>query len=99
MKPSACLINIGRGAVVDEPALVRALQDRTITSAALDVFETEPLPTDNPLWDMPNVIVTSHCMSQSELENDRLTDLFCGNLSQYLRGDPLLNVVDKARGY
>lgn len=99
MKPSACLINIGRGAVVDEPALVRALQDRTITSAALDVFETEPLPTDNPLWDMPNVIVTSHCMSQSELENDRLTDLFCRNLSQYLRGDPLRNVVDKARGY
>lgn len=99
MRPSACLINIGRGTVVDEPALVRALQERTITSAALDVFETEPLPTDSLLWDMPNVIVTSHCMSQSEFENDRLTDLFCRNLNQYLRGDPLLNVVDKARGY
>lgn len=99
MKPTAILINVARGAIVDEAALIGALRAGRIGGAALDVFEREPLPPDSPLWDMPNVLVTSHTMANSQQENDRLTSLFCENLRRYLDGRPLLNAVDKRRGY
>jgi phosphoglycerate dehydrogenase-like enzyme len=99
MKPGAVLINIGRGQLVDEPALIDALRSGRLGGAALDVFATEPLPQDSPLWDLPNVLVTPHSMSTALDENERLVDLFCDNLRRYLAGQPLRNVFDAARGY
>jgi phosphoglycerate dehydrogenase-like enzyme len=99
MKPGAVLINIARGRVVDESALVRALQSGHLGGAALDVFAVEPLPAESPLWDMPNVLVTPHSMSTALDENERLIDLFSDNLRRYLAGQPLRNVFDRARGY
>jgi phosphoglycerate dehydrogenase-like enzyme len=95
----ALLINVARGAVVDEPAMIAALRDGHLRGAALDVFAKEPLPPDSPLWDMPNVIVSPHSASTVDTENAKLTDLFCENLGRYLRGDPLLNVFDRERFY
>jgi len=95
----AILINIGRGAVVDEPALIEALQSGHLGGAALDVFAEEPLPQDSQLWDMPNVLVSPHSGSTSDRENGRLTDLFCENLRRFLAGEPLLNVLDTERLY
>lgn len=94
MKPSAVLINIARGALVDEDALIAALRDGRLGGAALDVFRTEPLPQESPLWDMPNVIVSPHSASTVRQENARITELFCENLRRYLDGRPLLNVLD-----
>lgn len=99
MKPSAYLINISRGAVVDEEALVVALREGWIAGAGLDVFAREPLPADSELWELPNAIVTSHIAGLSELYNQRLVDLFCDNLQRYLAGQPLRNVVDKMLAY
>jgi phosphoglycerate dehydrogenase-like enzyme len=99
MKPGAVLINIARGSVVDELALIEALQSGHLRGAALDVFASEPLPAQSPLWDMPNVLVTPHSMSTATDENERLTTLFCDNLRRYLSGQPLFNVIDKVRGY
>jgi phosphoglycerate dehydrogenase-like enzyme len=99
MKPGAYLINIARGAVVDEEALIAALQRGHLGGAALDVFATEPLPTSSPLWDMPNVLVSPHSASTSDRENARITDLFCENLRRYLAGEPLCNVLDVERLY
>ena len=99
LKPSAVLINIARGTIIDEPALIDALQGGRLAGAALDVFAREPLPPDSPLWDMPNVLVTPHSMSTARDENERLVDLFCDNLRRYINNEPLRNVVDKARGY
>jgi len=99
MRPGAVLINLARGPVVDEQALVAALRSGHLAGAALDVFTEEPLPTDSPFWDMPNVLVTPHSMSTVPEENQRLVDLFCDNLRRYLAGEYLLNVVDKMRGY
>ncbi|GAC1638266.1 MAG: D-2-hydroxyacid dehydrogenase [Herpetosiphon sp.] len=90
----AILINIGRGATVDEAALIDALRTGHIGAAALDVFSEEPLAAESPLWDMPNVLVSPHSASTSERENERLTDLFCDNLHRYLRNEPLLNVLN-----
>ena len=90
----AVLINIGRGALVDEPALIAALQSGQLGGAALDVFATEPLPQDSPLWDMPNVLISPHSGSTSDRENERLTELFCENLRRWLAGEPLLNVLN-----
>jgi glyoxylate/hydroxypyruvate reductase A len=87
-------INIGRGATVDEPALVAALQSGQLGGAALDVFAEEPLPAGSPLWGMPNVLISPHSGSTSDRENARLTELFCENLRRYLAGQPLLNVLD-----
>lgn len=95
MKPSAVLINIARGVVVDEPALIDALQQRTIAGAALDVFATEPLPPDNPLWDLPNVLISPHSASTTENENAKLTELFITNLERYLAGAPMENVLNR----
>jgi phosphoglycerate dehydrogenase-like enzyme len=99
MRPAAVLINIARGAIVDEAALIDALRSGRLRGAALDVFQREPLPTESPLWDMPNVLITPHSMSTASDENERLVDLFCANLRRYLDGGDLLNVVDKVRGY
>lgn len=99
MKPSAYLINIARGAIVDEAALVEALRTGKIAGAALDVFEKEPLPPESPLWDLPNVILTPHVSAATPRYNDRATALFAENLRRYLEGKELLNVVDKTLGY
>ena len=99
MKPTAVFINIGRGALVDEDALVRALQEKRLAGAALDVFRAEPPPQDSPLWEMPNVIVSPHSASTVTQENTRITELFCDNLRRYLAGQPLRNVLDTTKLY
>lgn len=99
MKPTALFINIGRGPIVQEAALVRALRERWIAGAALDVFDQEPLPSDSPFYDFENVIITPHVSGASPRYMDRAVPLFCENLAHYLRGEPLRNVVDKQRGY
>jgi phosphoglycerate dehydrogenase-like enzyme len=99
MKPAAVLINISRGAVIDEAALVRALKDGWIGGAALDVFEREPLPEDSELWGMENVIVSPHISGGTEFYFQRAVPIFCENLRRYLDGRPLMNVVDPERGY
>jgi phosphoglycerate dehydrogenase-like enzyme len=96
MKPEAYFVNVGRGTVVDEGALVEALQRGDLSGAALDVFEVEPLPEESPLWELPNVIVSPHATDMvPSIINRRQTDLFCENLRRYLDGEPLINVLDK----
>jgi glyoxylate/hydroxypyruvate reductase A len=95
----AVLINIARGSVVDQPALIDALRSGHLSGAALDVFEAEPLPPDDPLWSMPNVIVSPHSASTADSENWKLTRLFCNNLRRFLAGESLLNVLDTERLY
>jgi phosphoglycerate dehydrogenase-like enzyme len=99
MKPGAVLINIARGQLVDEAALIDALRSGRLGGAALDVFATEPLPADSPLWAMSNVLVTPHSMSTALEENEVLVELFCDNLRRYLAGQALRNVFDRERGY
>ncbi len=99
MKPTASLINIARGAVVDQAALIAALRDGTIASAALDVFDPEPLAAESPLWDMPNVIVTPHMSGAVEGYGTRATDYFVRNLRRYAAGESLENVVDPVLAY
>jgi len=99
MKSSAYLINIGRGGIVDEAALVRALDEHWIAGAGLDVFATEPLPADSRLWELPNVIFSPHIAGSMEDYATQATELFLENLKRYLDGKKLLNVVDKKRGY
>jgi phosphoglycerate dehydrogenase-like enzyme len=99
MKPSAFLITVGRGGVVDQGALVTALQEKRIAGAALDVFAEEPLPTSSPLWKMSNVLVSPHVGGMSVHYNQRAIALFIENLKRYLTGAPLLNRYDIARGY
>jgi glyoxylate/hydroxypyruvate reductase len=95
----AALINIGRGALVDEPALVNALRTGHIGGAALDVFAEEPLPSDSSLWTLPNVLISPHSASNTDRENGRITDLFCDNLRRFLAGEPLRNVLDPVAMY
>jgi phosphoglycerate dehydrogenase-like enzyme len=99
MRPSARFINVGRGSTVDQPALVDALREGRIAGAALDVFEEEPLPPDDPLWDLPNAIVSPHVSGDFAGWREALVELFVENLELYLTGRPLKNVVDKERGY
>jgi len=99
MKPTACIFNIGRGALIDEAALVRALQEGRLAGAGLDVFEKEPLPPESPLYRMENVIVTPHSAGRSPANGAKLVSLFCRNLRRYLARKPLLNLVDKDAGY
>jgi phosphoglycerate dehydrogenase-like enzyme len=99
MKRDAVLINISRGALVDEAALVEALRGGTIRGAGLDVFEEEPLPESSPLWDMPNVLITPHISGVNPHYNRRVTDLFRDNLARFLKGEPLRNLVIEERGY
>jgi len=99
MKPTAFLINVGRGAQVDEVALADALRNQRIAGAALDVFEKEPLPPDSPLWDLENLLITPHTGGLTEKLWHRHYELFSQNLRRYLAGQPLQFVVDKRRGY
>jgi phosphoglycerate dehydrogenase-like enzyme len=99
MRPTACLINIARGGIVDEAALVRALEEHWIAGAGLDVFATEPLPADSRLWELPNVIFSPHIAGGLGDYAVRATEIFAENLKRYLAGKRLLNVVDKKRGY
>jgi len=99
LPPRAIVVNVARGAIVDEPALVAALADRRIAGAFLDVFETEPLPPESPLWDMENVVVSPHSASTVGGENDFLVELFIDNLGRFLDGRPLRNRFERERGY
>lgn len=90
----AILINIGRGALVDQHELIKSLESGHLGGAGLDVFEEEPLPPDSPLWNMENVIVSPHSGSTSDSENALIVELFCENLRRYLNGEPLLNVIN-----
>lgn len=98
-KRGATLINIARGVVVDESALVRALDSGQLAHAALDVAAREPLPADSPLWAHPNITIYPHSASTGEHENERIVDLFCENLRRYLANEPLLNQLDVERMY
>ncbi|MDQ0680501.1 phosphoglycerate dehydrogenase-like enzyme [Arthrobacter pascens] len=99
MKPSARLINVGRGELVDTPALTEALTSGSIAGAALDVVHPEPLPAGHPLWGLENVIITPHMSGDTEGYLDDLGKLFVDNLKRYCNGEPLGNVVDKALGF
>ena len=99
MKPSAVIVNIGRGAIIDEAALVRALKEGRIAGAALDVFQQEPLSRESELWGMDNVIVTPHISGGTPRYMERAVELFCHNLRRYVSEEALRNVVDPARGY
>lgn len=99
MKPSARLVNVGRGRTIDQRALEEALQSGLLAGAALDVFDPEPLPSSSPLWEMPNVIVSPHTAGSSPRSLERVLDLFLDNLRRFLAGEPLRNVVDKRAGY
>jgi len=99
MKPGAYLINIGRGELVDETALLTTLRERKIAGAVLDVFQNEPLPAAHPFWQLDNVLVTPHISGNFEEYVERVGEQFAQNLARYLRGEALLNVVDKKRGY
>lgn len=99
MKRGSLFFNFGRGPVVDEEALVRALREGTIAGAGLDVFTQEPLPRTSPLWSMPNVVVSPHVGGVSDLTPERGVHLFAVNLARFLEGQPLLNVVDRKGGY
>ena len=96
---TAWLINIGRGASVDEAALVAALDNKALAGAGLDVFETEPLPSDSPLWQMENVIITPHHAGDLDDYAERVAALFLENLARYRAGQTLRNVIDKRLGY
>lgn len=99
IKPSAVLIDVSRGGVVDEAALVAALDTGRLRGAALEVFATEPLPSDHPFWGLENVVLTPHCSSVYEGWELRSVHLFAENLTRYRRGDSLVNSVDPERGY
>jgi len=99
MKRDAFLVNVGRGPVIDETALIKALRKGWIAGAGLDVFDQEPLPADSPLWSMGNVLLSPHVSGFTPHYDDRAVDLFCANLKRYLAGKPLLNEVDRQAGY
>jgi phosphoglycerate dehydrogenase-like enzyme len=99
MKPTAYFINVSRGGLVNQEALVRALQEKWIRGAGLDVAVPEPLPPDSPLWDCPNLVITPHNSGAAPIRQVRLVALVAENVRRYSNGLPLLNVVDKARGY
>jgi len=99
MKQDAVLINVSRGAVVDEKALVDALRDRSIRGAALDVFEVEPLPESSPLWTMNHVLLSPHSADHTPDGHDVAMSFFLANLERFRRGEPLENVVDQTAGY
>jgi phosphoglycerate dehydrogenase-like enzyme len=99
MKPTAYLVAVGRGRVIDEAALLHCLQEGWIAGAALDVFAQRPLPPESPFFDLPNVILTPHMSGISANYYERMVALFCDNLRRYLAGEPLLSLVDKQKGY
>jgi phosphoglycerate dehydrogenase-like enzyme len=98
---TALLVNVGRGSAVDQRALTDALNSGSIAGASVDVTEIEPLPSDDPLWDAKNIIITPHISGQMTLKHtsDVCVDMFCGNIARWAAGEPLVNVVDLKRGY
>jgi glyoxylate/hydroxypyruvate reductase len=99
MRPDAVLVNVARGQVVDQDALYDALRSGRIGGACLDVFAEEPLPPDDPMWDLDNVVISSHVAAAVETENRALVELFLDNLDRFRRGDRLRNVYDPVAGY
>ena len=99
MRTDAILVNVGRGGVVDEEALVQALEGGRLAGAALDFFSAEPLPVHSPLWRLSNVLVSPHTAGLSVHENERIVALFAENLRRYLRGDDLVSRVRPALLY
>jgi phosphoglycerate dehydrogenase-like enzyme len=101
MKPSSILINISRGDILVEKELIHALAHKQIAGAGLDVFETEPLQKESPLWELDNVIVTPHTSGSTEYYNQRvIEDILIPNLKNYIKSEPLaINVVDYQKGY
>ncbi|MFH1675373.1 MAG: D-2-hydroxyacid dehydrogenase [Pseudomonadota bacterium] len=99
MKPTAFLINVARGAIVDEGALIRALEEKWIAGAGLDVFTREPLPPESPFYTMPNVLFSPHISGDIPDYELRAVDVFCENLRRYLAGEPFLHEVDREKGY
>ncbi|HWE89716.1 MAG TPA: D-2-hydroxyacid dehydrogenase [Pseudonocardiaceae bacterium] len=99
MKPSARLVNVGRGQLVNQPDLIAALSANRIAGAALDVFTDEPLEPSSPLWELPNVLISPHMSGDVIGWRQELVDLFVDNLTRYRQGDPLRNIVDKRLGY
>jgi phosphoglycerate dehydrogenase-like enzyme len=99
MRPTGTFVNVGRGGTVDEPALVAALRDGGIAGAALDVFAEEPLPTDSPLWSLPNVVVSPHMCGDFRGWEEAAVEVFVDNAGRWVRGEPLRNLVDKRLGF
>ncbi|NLO10252.1 MAG: D-2-hydroxyacid dehydrogenase [Clostridiales bacterium] len=99
MKPDAFLVNIGRGELIDQEALIEALRNNRIGGAGLDVMTPEPLPADNPLWELPNVIITQHSSGLSVGNDTRRVNLFTDNLRRYLNNEALENIVNFTEGY
>jgi phosphoglycerate dehydrogenase-like enzyme len=99
MKPGAVVINVGRGAVIDEPAMIQALSEKRIRGAALDVFATEPLPAGHPFFQLENVLLSPHSTDHTYDWLERAMQFFLEQFDRFTKGEPLLNVVDKKRGY
>lgn len=101
MKPSALVINVGRGNCIDQDALIQALNAGALAGAALDVFRTEPIPQEDPVWNTRNLLVTPHCSGKMTMQytRDTLVDSFCENLRRFCRGEAMLHVVDPSLGY
>jgi phosphoglycerate dehydrogenase-like enzyme len=99
LRPGAIVINVGRGPIFDETALYEALKSGHLGGASLDVFETEPLPAESPLWDLPNAMLTPHVSGTHDRVSRYTTDLFLENLARFIDGRPLLNRADRERGY
>jgi len=99
MKPGAYLINVTRGGIIDEPALIDALKSGQIAGAGLDVCEQEPLPPDNPLWEAPNLILTPHRAGASQHRHRKIFEFYRQNLERYLKGERPLNIINKRRGF
>ena len=99
MKPNAFLVNVGRGQLIDQEALIKALSNNWIGGAGLDVMTPEPLPYDSPLWELPNVIITQHSSYMSRGNNKRRFEMFIENLRRYLNKENLINIVDFSEGY
>jgi phosphoglycerate dehydrogenase-like enzyme len=99
MKPTAYLVNVGRGRTVDEDTLICALEEGWIAGAGLDVFNNEPLPEDSKLWELPNVFFSPHVAGRLDNYFEVTTNLFCENLKRYVNGKKLINVVNKKEGF
>ena len=103
MKSAALLINVGRGSLIDTPSLTRALEEKRIAGAVLDVLEKEPLAADSPLWSMPNVLITPHISGRGfghdPATERKIWDICLENLRRYLSGEDIINEIDFARGY
>jgi D-2-hydroxyacid dehydrogenase (NADP+) len=99
MRSTACLINVSRGALVDEEALIAAMRAGTIAGAGLDVTAVDPIPTDSPLWDLPNTIITPHIATESVRMSDAVVDFWCENVRRFAENQPLSGVVDRRAGY